>query len=76
MPLMLLCRPQALQSLGRLSSRSASKDLSEESKGQNATCNGAAVLRTKEPEFYRASSVLKKLLSLAVPHTCLAKRMG
>lgn len=37
MPLRFPCNPQALQSLGRLSSWLASKDLSDASKGQNAT---------------------------------------
>lgn len=37
MPLRFPCNPQALQSLGRLSSWLASKDLSGASKGQNAT---------------------------------------
>lgn len=39
-PLRLPCSPQALQSLGRLSSRPASKEPSAASKGRKATCNG------------------------------------
>ena len=47
-PLRWLRSPQAVQSLGRLSSWSTSKELSGASKGQKAICKGTRVLRRRE----------------------------
>ena len=79
MPLMLPCSPQALQSLGRLSSWLASKELSGVSRGQNATCNGPIMFRRvwrRQAPYSRAPALplLGNYCGLAAPHTCLVSR--
>lgn len=68
MLLRLPCSPQASQSLGRLSSWPAIKQLSKVSKGQDTTCNGATVLRRvwrrEGATFRRPSPALVRKLHL------------
>lgn len=76
MPLMSLCSPQALQSLGRLSSWS---DFSGASEAPNDTCNGAIVLGVWRGEGPRsrapAPPSLGNCWGRAAPHSRRASRM-